>query len=252
MPGGFCLAEQSGEGVNEAGVGELEAGSGELGRVGAGTREQDFVSDFTEGQAESEGWDGEESRAVELGSEGACELGVRGRIGRSEVNGAFESGRVEEEKDGGQGVGERDPAHVLTTVAEPATQAEAEDGQQTRECAICGVEYNAEAEVEDADASVDGGPGCCLPLLAALGQKTGAERRGFVEELVAAIAVNAGGRGDKERPGRMAEVGKSRGKDTGGVDAAIGNFAFVIRGPAVSGKVSAGEMDGCGEVFEAL
>jgi len=42
--------------VNEAGVGELEAGSGELGRVGAGTREQEFVCHFTESQAEGEGW----------------------------------------------------------------------------------------------------------------------------------------------------------------------------------------------------
>ena len=71
-------------------------------------------------------------------------------------------------------------------------------------------------------------------------------------KLVAAIAVNADGRGDEERLGRMAEAGEGSGEGAGGVDAALGNFAFVIGSPPVGGKVSAGEMDGGGEVFKAL
>ena len=50
-------------------MGELEAGGGELGGVGAGAGEQDLVGHFTEGEAESEGGDGEKSRAMELRSE---------------------------------------------------------------------------------------------------------------------------------------------------------------------------------------
>ena len=69
LAGRSCLAEQSGEGVNKAGVGELESCGGELGGVGANAGEQDFVGHFTERQAESECWDGEKCRTVELSGE---------------------------------------------------------------------------------------------------------------------------------------------------------------------------------------
>ena len=115
-----------------------------------------------------------------------------------------------------------------------------------------GAENDAEAEMEDADAGVDGGLGGGLPLLAEIGEKAGAERRGFVDELVAAIAVDADGRGNKEHSGRMAEAGEGGGEGAGGVDAALGDFALVVGGPAMGGEICAGEMDGGSEAFEAL
>ncbi len=233
-------------------MGELEAGGGELGGVGAGAGEEDFIGHFTACQAESEAWDREKCRAVELGGECANELLICGWIGGREVNGAGESRRVEEKQDGSRSVLERDPAHVLMSAAEPATEAEAEEGEHPGESALARAEDNTEAEMEDTDAGIDGGFGCCFPMLTALGEKTGAEGRGFVDEFVAAIAVNACCRGDEERPGWMAEAGKCSGKGAGGVYTACGNFAFVIGSPPVGGKVSAGEMDGGSEVFEAL
>ena len=78
------------------------------------------------------------------------------------------------------------------------------------------------------------------------------ERRSFVDELVAAIAVDADGRGDEEHSGRMAEAGEGGGEGAGGVDAALGDFALVVGGPAMGSEVCAGEMDGGSEAFEAF
>ena len=58
---------------------------------------------------------------MELGGEGASELGVRYRVGGGEVDRAGEGGRFEKEEDGGKCVRQRDPAHVLAAVAETAT-----------------------------------------------------------------------------------------------------------------------------------
>jgi len=138
------------------------------------------------------------------------------------------------------------------SITEPATQAEAENGQETRKCTGTGVEHNPEAQVEDSNAGVDSGLGRGFPLLTAVGKKACAKGRGFVKEFVAAIAINAGGRGDKEQPGRMAEAGKSSGERVSRIDAALGDFAFVFGGPAMGGEICAGEMDGATQVFKTL
>ena len=177
---------------------------------------------------------------------------ICGGIGRGDVDGACESRRVEKKEDGGQGIGKGDPTYVLTSAAEPATQAEAEDGEHARERSALCAEYDTKAEMKDTDACVDGGPGCSFPMLTARGEKTGAEGRGFVEEVIAAIAVYADGRSDQERAGGMAKAGEGSGKGAGSVDAALGDFVLVVKGPSVCRKVRAGEMDGGRKVFKAL
>jgi len=86
--------------VDKAGVGEVESGGGKPGGVGAGAGEEDFTGHFAEGEAEGEGGDGEKRGAMELGSEGAGELGVSDRIGGGEVEGAGDWRGIKEEKDG--------------------------------------------------------------------------------------------------------------------------------------------------------
>ncbi len=118
----------------------------------------------------------------------------------------------------------------MTSIAELAAETEAEEGKQTREGASgASAENHAEAKVEDANAGVDSGLGGGFPLLAEIGEKAGAEGRGFVDKLVAAIAVNTCGRGDKERLWRTAEAGKGGGEGAGGVDAALGNLRACSR-----------------------
>jgi hypothetical protein len=52
-------------------------------------------------------------------------------------------------------------------------------------------------------------------LAAGIGEKSFTGVGGFVEELLAAIAVETGGGGNEERLRRMAESGEGRGEDPG-------------------------------------
>ena len=94
-------------------------------------------------------------------------------------------------------------------------KTEAEDGEELAECAGSGPEDDAEAHMEDADAGIDGWLRGGFPLAASIGEKALAGERGFVEELLAAIAVDAGGGGDEERLRRMAEGGEGSGECAG-------------------------------------
>jgi hypothetical protein len=248
---GKGLMKDCEQGVDEAGVGELESGGGELGGVGAGAGKDSFIGHFAEGESEGEGGDGEQGGAMELGGEGAGELGVGDRVRGGEVERAGEGGGFEKEGDGGESVGEGDPAHELTAAAEPATEAEAEDGEQAREGSFA-AEDNAEAEVENADAGVKSGLSGGFPLPAEIGEKAGAGAGSFVEEFVAAVAVDSDGGGDEERLGRTAEAGEAGGKGAGGPDAACGDLALVGLSPAMGGEVCSGEMDGGGKAFKTL
>ena len=184
---------------------------------------------------------------MELVGEGACELRVGDRIWGGEVDGTFDVRGIDEEEGGGDSVWEGDPAHVLTAVAELAAEAETEDRQEAGEGAsAAGTENYAESKVEDSDAGVDGGLGGSFPMLAQFGEKAGAEGRGLVDELVAAIAVDAGGGGYQESLWWVAEAGKGGGEGGGGEDAALGDLALVVGGPAMGGEVCTGEMDGGG------
>lgn len=249
---GQIWGKDGGEGVDEAGVSEAESGGGQFGGVGASAGEQDFVCHFAECQAEGEGGNGEKGRAMELGGKGEGELRVRDRIRGGEVEGAGGGGGIEEVQNGGESVGKRDPAHELTSAAEPAAETEAKNGEEAREGAGAESEDDAEAEVEDADAGVDCGLGSGFPLLAEIGEKAGTRAGGFVEKFVAAVAVDSDRRGDKEHLGRMAQAGQGSGEGAGGLDAALGYFVLEFRGPAMCGEVCAGEVDGGGEVFKNL
>ena len=120
---------------------------------------------------------------------------------------------------------------------ERASEAEAEDREHFAKGAVAWTEDDAKAEVENADAGLDGGLGCGFPLLADLRQKAGAGGGGLVEQLIVAVAVDAGGGGDEERLRRVAEVGESVGKGAGGLNTAICDFALIGGGPAMSGNV---------------
>ena len=76
------------EGVDDGSVAELETGGYEAGGVGATAGQEDFVSHGSEGETKSGGGDGKEGGAVKLSGEGSGELGVGGRVGRREVEGA--------------------------------------------------------------------------------------------------------------------------------------------------------------------
>jgi len=245
------------KGVDEAGVGKLESGGGEFGGVGAGAGEEGFIGHFAEGESEGEGGDGKNGGAMEVGGKDAGELSVGDRVGGGEVDGAGEGGGFEEEEDGGESVGEGDPADELSAASEPAAEAETKDGEEARQGSAGaggedGAENDAEAKMEDTDAGLDGRLGGGFPLLTDIGEKAGAEAGGFVEELVTAIAIDADGRGDEEHLGGMAETGKDCGQGASGSDAAIGDFVLVFGGPAMGGEVCAGEVDGGGKVFKTL
>lgn len=80
--------EDSGEGVDDGGVAELEASGGEAGGVGATAGQEGFVGHGSEGETKSRSGDGEEGGAMKLGSKSAGELGVGDGVGRREVEGA--------------------------------------------------------------------------------------------------------------------------------------------------------------------
>src|ERR1035441_2885407 len=104
---------------------------------------------------------------------------------------------MEEEQDGGESIGERNPAHELSAFAEAAAETEAEDGEEFRKGAGAAAEYDSETEVEDADAGIDCGLGSGFPLLTQVGKKAGTEAGGFVE--LASIAIG----GDKQERTRL-------------------------------------------------
>jgi hypothetical protein len=79
--------EDGRQGVDDGGVAELETGGGESGGIGATAGKEGFVGHFAEGEAESEGRDGEKGGAMELLGESAGELGVGDGVGRGEVEG---------------------------------------------------------------------------------------------------------------------------------------------------------------------
>jgi hypothetical protein len=104
--------------------------------------------------------------------------------------------------------------------------------------------------MEDADAGVDRGLGSGFPLPAEVGDEAGTGERGFVEELGAAIAVDAGSGGDEEHLRRMAKAGKGGCEGVRGLDSALDHLALVGGCPATGGEVCAREMDGGGESFK--
>lgn len=193
----------------------MEAGSDEFGGVGAGACEEGFIGHFAESEAESGGWDGKDCRTMDGAGEFEGELSVGDGIGCSEVDWARDGGSLSQEEDGGDGVAETDPTHPLGTGAERAAKAEAEDGEHAGKRAGAWSYDDTEAEMDNANARIDGGFGGGFPLPAEVGEEAGAETGGFVEELAGAIAVDADGRGDKERLRRIPESGKQAGEGSG-------------------------------------
>lgn len=237
----------------KGGVGEAESGGGQFGGIGAGTGEQGFIGNLAKSQAEREGGNMEKRRPVQLCGEEAGELRIHYWIRSGDVDRPGQGTGFDEEKDGGQGVVERDPAHELTAAAKPAPESKPEDRQETGKGASRSwAEDDAEAQLHDPDAGINGRLRRGFPVPAEIGQKAGARWRGLVKELVAAIAVDADSRGDQQHLGRMAECGKRCGEDASGGDSALKQNALVFGGPSMGSDVCAGKMNGGDEAFETL
>lgn len=130
----------------------MEAGGAKASRMDAGAREEGFVGHLTQGKAQGKrrGW--EYGGAMDGAGQGLREAGIGHRVGGGDIDGTGEILGVQCEKGGGDGVSERDPTHPLTARAEPSAKAEAEEGQHFCECAGTGMENDAEAEMNDANA----------------------------------------------------------------------------------------------------
>jgi len=187
--------KSGGEGTIHPGMGEVEACGGEPGGICANTCKESLVGHGTEGQMESGGGGGNEGRAMDGCSEEAGEVGIRDGLGSRNVQGASEGWGLKGEKDGRDSVNERDPAHPLVAGTERASKAEAKQRKKPRESAGTGAEHNPETEMDDANSGIGGGLGGGFPLAAKIRQKAGAVCGSLVEQLVAAVAVDAGSRG---------------------------------------------------------
>ena len=221
----------------DGGVGESESGGGELRWVDAGAGEESFVGHFAEGQAEGEVWRAEDGRSMDGLGEGAGELRVGDGVWGGEIDRAGEGRGIEKKQDCGDRVFEADPAHPLLAGAERATEAETEDGKHFGECAGAATDDDTKAEMDDADAGLDGRLGGGFPLPANIGQKTGAGGGSIVEQLIFTVAVDPGGRSNQQCLWRVAQLRERAGESVGGLDAALGNFALICGGPAMSGDV---------------
>lgn len=169
------MATGSGEGcvesLGDGGVGELKAGGDEPGGVDAGAGEQGFIGHFSEGEAEGKGRRRQNGRAMDGVGEGTGELGIGDGAGSGEIDRAGDGRGLKKEKDGGDGVGEADPAHPLPAGTERTAEAEPEDGKHFCKRAVAGADDDAKSQMNDADAGLDGWLGSGLPLPADAGQE---------------------------------------------------------------------------------
>ena len=162
------------ESMGDGGVGESETGRGEFGRVDAGAGEESFVGHFAEGEAEGEGWGGQDGGAMDGLGKGVRELGVGDGVWGGEIDRAGKGWGLEKKQDCGYGVLEADPAHPLLAGAERSAETQAEKGKHFGECTFAATDDDTKAKMHDADAGLDGRLGGVLPLLADVGQETGA------------------------------------------------------------------------------
>ena len=101
----------------------------------------------------------------------ARELGVRDGLRRHQIHRSGESRRVQHESQRTDHVDERDPAHPLPAIPEPAPCTESEREQHLRERTAGRIEHDADAQMHHADARVPCRRRRRLPRLAHLGEE---------------------------------------------------------------------------------
>jgi hypothetical protein len=179
---------------------------------------------------------------VQGAAEGGGERGVGHRFGAGDVDRAGDVGVVEEVRDGGEPVRERDPRHVLAAAAHPPAREELElVVERLEQPAVLG-EREAGTRVDHAAAGVLGRTGRGFPKAAEVGQEAVAGRRLLVDRGVAGVAVEVDAGGADERAGFFGG-GNGPGECGGRVDAALDEQPLVCGGPPMRADVGAGEID---------
>ena len=138
---------------------------------------------------------------------------------------------------------QRDPAHVLPAIAQPAARPHAKGRQHFGQGSAGRTEDDAGPQAEDANAGIGGRRRGGLPLAADFGQKSFAGATGFVELFVASIAIETDGRSadPNERP-RIERSQRAR-EQRGAFDAAVENPLLLSPRPAAGGDPFACQVD---------
>lgn len=221
----------------------LKAEAGREGGLGDGALAGcEDLGHFAEDEPEGEGRDRAEGRAVEEAGEGAGEFGVADGGRGDGVQRGVQVGGSQRPEDEGDGVIDVDPGHPLAAAGEGTGDAELESGQHAGQRAATAAEDHAEAEADDAESQGAGQGGGLFPSDAGIGEEAAAGRSGFVEHLVAAIAVIAGCGGADEGPGPRGEGGEGLDEALGAEDAAVADARAGLGGPTL-GDGFAGEVD---------
>ena len=102
----------------------------------------------------------------------AGKLRIRDGVGSGEIHRAGDRIVLQQKKDGGDQVGDADPAQPLRACAEPSANAPAEDATELGDHAgRVGAQHHAHAQMHDANARVDRRLCCFFPLPAKIGEE---------------------------------------------------------------------------------
>ena len=140
------------------------------------------------------------------------------------------------------------PSTALPEPMRPPSKPE--DRQHHCQGSGAGRQHHAEAHVHNPHAHLGSRRGGGFPLATQIGEKTLTRSRALIEDLVAAIPIDANRRGDQKRARRPPQAGQQRRKGTGGIETAGGHFAAVRGSPAAGGKVGPREMNGRVEALD--
>ena len=136
-----------------------------------------------------------------------------------------------------------DPGHPLFAGPDGAAGSQAKRQRHARKSAAVFCQNDAEAQRRNAGAEFRGTHGFGFPVARQRGQEIGAGRAGFGEHFVAAIAIEADGRGGDEDAGRAAKPGQCIDQMMRGGYAAVAQQSFALCRPAAVGNRSARQMD---------
>ena len=230
--------------MGELGVVEGVAEGGEFFGVDVSAGEEGFASHFAEGESDEDGRHRDDGGAMEVSSEGLGELGVGDGLRGDDVDGALGVGSLvnQEIEDGGDFRG-GDPGEVLTSLADPSSEAEPEGEPHFFQGTSGGIENHAKAKENGADSPFLDAEGFRLPGLACFGQEALSGRGGFRGGIKDLGAVEAGRRGAEEGFGWGLELGEGFRQVGGALDSAGGDALLFLSGPKSVGDVVTGEVD---------
>ena len=100
-----------------------------------------------------------------------------------------------------------------------------------------------EAQMNDPHLGLRGRLRSRLPFAAQIGQESGSGAGVLIEQFVAAVPIEAGGRCYKQRARRLRQARQGRSQHPCGLDTALPQLALVGRGPAMCGYAGPREMD---------